>query len=217
MYVKKDRTTPNQNDVGMSAIVICSTEPDPRRSEKKQKGILQESEFLKLEYMTCACISLVSLTCGIDTRNPPNRIRCYLARHVVACRRDVATPLEHLQLVPNLLKIFGTPSSVFVQLGSAGNLVVPSGHATIRQRFEKLDEKISLRLLQQIVADFFRGIFCQGDRPNFLLGHTADLLEAQHCTAEGLLYFFNKYSSSASTIDIIATRTVPGLVLVMAG
>ena len=35
----------------------------------------------------------------------------YLARHVVA------THLEHLQLVPNLLKIFGTPSSVFVQLG----------------------------------------------------------------------------------------------------
>ena len=29
----------------------------------------------------------------------------------------VATHLEHLQLVPNLLKIFGTPSSVFVQLG----------------------------------------------------------------------------------------------------
>ena len=35
----------------------------------------------------------------------------YLARHVVA------THLEHLQLVPNLLKIFGTPSSIFVQLG----------------------------------------------------------------------------------------------------
>ena len=35
----------------------------------------------------------------------------YLARHVVA------THLEHLQLVPNLLKIFGTPSSVFMQLG----------------------------------------------------------------------------------------------------
>ena len=44
----------------------------------------------------------------------------YLARHVVA------THLEHLQLVPNLLKIFGTPSSVFVQLGSAWNLVVYS-------------------------------------------------------------------------------------------
>ena len=29
----------------------------------------------------------------------------------------VAAHLEHLQLVPNLLKIFGTPSSVFVQLG----------------------------------------------------------------------------------------------------
>ena len=35
----------------------------------------------------------------------------YLARHVVT------THLEHLQLVPNLLKIFGTPSSIFVQLG----------------------------------------------------------------------------------------------------
>ena len=29
----------------------------------------------------------------------------------------VATHLEHLQLVPNLLKLFGTPSTVFVQLG----------------------------------------------------------------------------------------------------
>ena len=35
----------------------------------------------------------------------------YLARHVVA------THLEHLQLAPNLLKIYGTPSSSFVQLG----------------------------------------------------------------------------------------------------
>ena len=35
----------------------------------------------------------------------------YLARHVVAAH------LGHLQLVPNLLKIFGTPSSVSVQLG----------------------------------------------------------------------------------------------------
>ena len=35
----------------------------------------------------------------------------YLARHVVTAH------LEHLQLVPNLLKIFGTPLSVFVQLG----------------------------------------------------------------------------------------------------
>ena len=35
----------------------------------------------------------------------------YLARHVVA------THLEHLQVVPNLLEIFKTPSSVFVQLG----------------------------------------------------------------------------------------------------
>ena len=35
----------------------------------------------------------------------------YLARHVVAAH------LGHLQLVPNLLKIFKTPSSVFVQLG----------------------------------------------------------------------------------------------------
>ena len=35
----------------------------------------------------------------------------YLARHVIAAH------LEQLQLVPNLLKIFGTPSSVFVQLG----------------------------------------------------------------------------------------------------
>jgi len=35
----------------------------------------------------------------------------YLARHVVVAH------LEHLQLVPNLLKIFGTPSSIFVQLG----------------------------------------------------------------------------------------------------
>ena len=32
----------------------------------------------------------------------------YLARHVIAAH------LEHLQLVPNLLKIFETPSSVFV-------------------------------------------------------------------------------------------------------
>ena len=44
-----------------------------------------------------------------------------LARHVVA------THLEHLQLVLNLLKIFGTPSrTVFVQLGEAWNLVVYS-------------------------------------------------------------------------------------------
>jgi len=35
----------------------------------------------------------------------------YLARHVIAAH------LEQLQLVPNLLKIFGPPSSVFVQLG----------------------------------------------------------------------------------------------------
>ena len=35
----------------------------------------------------------------------------YRARHVIAAH------LEHLQLVPNLLKIFGTPSSVSVQLG----------------------------------------------------------------------------------------------------
>jgi hypothetical protein len=38
-------------------------------------------------------------------------VQSYLARHVVAAH------LEHLQLVPNLLKIFGTLSSVFVQLG----------------------------------------------------------------------------------------------------
>ena len=47
--------------------------------------------------------------------NPPknthNRVFFYLARHVVA------THLEHLQLVPNLLKLFGTPSTVFAQLG----------------------------------------------------------------------------------------------------
>ena len=47
--------------------------------------------------------------------NPPPKephigVLFYLARHVVA------THLEHLQLVPNLLKIFGTPSSVFAQL-----------------------------------------------------------------------------------------------------
>ena len=35
----------------------------------------------------------------------------YLARNVIAAH------LEQLQLVPNLLKIFETPSSVFVQLG----------------------------------------------------------------------------------------------------
>ena len=44
----------------------------------------------------------------------------YLAQHVVA------THLEHLQLVPKLLKIFGTPLSVFVQLGYAWNLLVYS-------------------------------------------------------------------------------------------
>ena len=46
---------------------------------------------------------------------PPKRtlmiVLFYLARHVVVVH------LEQLQLVPNLLKIFGTPSSVFVQLG----------------------------------------------------------------------------------------------------
>jgi len=35
----------------------------------------------------------------------------YLARHVVAAH------LEQLQLILNLLKIFETPSSIFVQLG----------------------------------------------------------------------------------------------------
>ena len=47
----------------------------------------------------------------ILTKEPHIGVLFYLARHVVA------THLEHLQLVPNLLKIFGTPSSVFVQLG----------------------------------------------------------------------------------------------------
>ena len=37
----------------------------------------------------------------------------YLARNVDV----VVAHLEQLQLVPNLLKIFETPSSVFVQLG----------------------------------------------------------------------------------------------------
>ena len=49
-----------------------------------------------------------------------NCVFVYLARHVVAAH------LEHLQLVLNLLEIFETPSSVFVQLGYAWNLVVYS-------------------------------------------------------------------------------------------
>ena len=48
-----------------------------------------------------------------STFSTPQKNRCvlfYLARHVVTAH------LEHLQLVPNLLKLFETPSSVFVQL-----------------------------------------------------------------------------------------------------
>ena len=50
-------------------------------------------------------------TFSTPPKRPPYGGLFYLARHVVAAH------LEHLQLVPNLLKIFGTPSSVFVQLG----------------------------------------------------------------------------------------------------
>jgi len=45
------------------------------------------------------------------SKKPLMSVFFYLARNVVAAH------LEHLQLVANLLKIFGTPSSVFVQLG----------------------------------------------------------------------------------------------------
>ena len=72
--------------------------------------------------------------------NPPKKTQTgfffYLARHVVT------THLEHLQLVSNLLKIFGTPSSVFVQLGYTWNFVVYSWHGTSRQRFQKLVVKM---------------------------------------------------------------------------
>ena len=68
-------------------------------------------EFLRTKKKA---FSMKFSTFSIYTVIPKNHTGCflYLASHGMSSLAH----LDHLQLVPNLLKIFGTPSSVFLQL-----------------------------------------------------------------------------------------------------